>query len=95
MHWATKRNNFDIANLLLEYKPNLDAKDLLKRPPLYFAVLNKNPELLKALLLKRANPWSAGLKEDYIDICDKDARVVHLIQKFRNVSTVFKFGSSD
>lgn len=86
LHWAAKRNQTSLAGLLLEYKPNLDAKDLLKRPPLYFAVLNKNPDLVKAILLKRANPWSSGLKEDYVDICDKDTAVVYLIQKFRNVS---------
>lgn len=75
--------------MLFNYKPNLNAKDLLKRPPLYFAVENKNTELVKELLLRRANPWSSGLKQDYVDLCDKDIRIVYFIQKFRNVGLFF------
>jgi len=75
--------------MLLNFKPNLNAKDLLKRHPIYFAVENKNVELVKELLLRRANPWSSGLKQDYIDLCDKNIRIVFFIQKFRNVRIPF------
>jgi ankyrin repeat protein len=91
LHWAIKRDETDLAMMILHYKPDLDKKDLLKRPPLYFAVLNKNLELIKALLIQKANPWSSGMKEDYMDICEKDARVVYFIQKFRNVRDLFYF----
>ncbi len=40
LHWAVKRANIDIAELLLKRNSDPDSRDLAGRTPLYFAIMS-------------------------------------------------------
>jgi hypothetical protein len=47
LHWACKRNHERVAELLITKGADVNAKDLLGRSCLYFALLNQNIKLIK------------------------------------------------
>lgn len=71
---------------LLKKRPYLNAKDLLNRTPLYFAVKQRYQDLIEKILLLRADPFTNQAMEiDYYSLCDYDGPIVDLIRKFRRV----------
>ena len=80
LHWAVKRGNTEIVEILLKQNADPDARDLVGRTPLYFAIMSNLIEVVKVffliivylnkklLLYYRANPWSTE-KLNYEEIC--------------------------
>ena len=58
MHWACKRNFFEGVKLLLNHHADANHADYGGRTPIYYAVREKNTEIIKLLLLHQASPWS-------------------------------------
>jgi ankyrin repeat protein len=53
---AVKRNNFNAAILLLSHGANVHAVDLSGNTALHHAIMARSPQMVKLLLLFRANP---------------------------------------
>ena len=89
LHWACKRNHTEIINNLLSMNPNIDCKDVLGRTPLYFAYCNENIEIVKKLLLKKANPNFVLEQEGNIEFKTENVVLKLLITKFKDVKIYF------
>ena len=46
MHWACKRDHIKMIDLLLEFRPNLNQKDLRYHKPLFYVLRNNNHKIL-------------------------------------------------
>ena len=53
--YATRTNNFDLLQLLIKYKANVNAKDKDGHMPLHNAILNKNYNIIELLLKEGAD----------------------------------------
>lgn len=49
LHWAAKKGNEIIADMLIENHANVLAEDMLKRTPEYFATVSKNKYILASI----------------------------------------------
>ena len=65
LHWACKNGNIKMAKLLISFKSNIEAQDLIGRNALYFAVQADQPEIVQLLLYTKCSPWSTA---DYLNI---------------------------
>jgi len=89
LHWCAKRGHARICSLLLEYGADTDAIDMGGKTPLYYALKEKNPEIVGRLLFSKANPWSIhGI--DYKAICD-DGWSLKYLNKARQLSILLMF----
>lgn len=88
LHWACKRNHERVAELLIKKGADVNAKDLLGRTCLYFALLNQNIKLIKLLLYNEASPWSSPSDCNYKDLCGNNPKIVPYLQKSRELYTV-------
>lgn len=61
LHWAVRRNQFEIANLLIQRGADLEAHDMAGRTPLFIAAKNENPDLVRLLLMNGADPLARSL----------------------------------
>lgn len=50
LHWAVKRGHSLIVDRLLYYGAEIDAKDVVGKTPLFFAIKTNNLELVKVIL---------------------------------------------
>lgn len=82
LHWAVKRNHTRTAEFLIQANSFVNALDIFGRPPLYYAILNKNTYLCYHLLMRNANPWSCK-GADYLEMAKNAPEVFNLIKKFR------------
>ena len=83
LHVAIKNEDLKLAELLIDYNSNVDAKDLLGRTPIFFAVSNSNYEMVRLLLYNKANPWS----NDGYDLSKmtKDLKILDLLKRGRRL----------
>jgi len=89
LHWAAKRGNILISQLLITSGADIDALDMGGRTPLYFALRADDPEMVRTLLLAKANPWSAkGL--DY-KTSTKDINALKYLSKARQLNIYAAF----
>lgn len=56
MHWAAKRNLYQVISLLVSKGANASAQDEIGRTPLHVAAFYNNIEALQILLYELANP---------------------------------------
>ena len=89
LHWACKRNHELCALMLIEHNSNINAKDLLSRFPIYFAIENKNKNIVKELLAKHCNPWSSPQNIDYYKLCEKDQYITYFLARFRQFDLLY------
>lgn len=62
LHWAVKRSQLPILEMLLTCNCDINARDILGRTPLFLAAKANNFEAVKELLLNKANPM---IKDNY------------------------------
>lgn len=79
MHWAAKRNQYEILKFLLSMNGNPNQCDFQGRTCLYFAVLSGNKNSVLELLYRRAKP-SAG-KFMLTEASKHDSEIYAIIQK--------------
>lgn len=58
MHWAAKRNNRELIQLLINYNADVNARDLNGRSPLFYSVRMGNIEATKILLVNMSNAFA-------------------------------------
>lgn len=93
LHWATKKNNEKICGILLDACADVNAQDQIGRIPLYFAVENQNCNLVCEFLLRKASPWSSPPDKSYEELCLKNGRIKHYIQKSRELHIIMQLSS--
>jgi ankyrin repeat protein len=57
LHYASKNNNIEIADLLIKYGADTNALDQEKKQPLYYAVVDANSPEIVELLLKNGSRY--------------------------------------
>ena len=57
LHWAAKRDNDKLVEVLIQYGVFIDGKDAVGRTPLFLAARNDNLKSLKVLIEYNANPY--------------------------------------
>lgn len=72
LHLATKRNNYELTQFLIQNKCDIDSRDCLGRTALFYAVRNQNPYIIRCLLFNRANPWSS-YKNNFSKFIDQNS----------------------
>ena len=55
IHWAAKRGNLELLNIVFRYNKNPNVKDILGRTPLYLAAKYGNIRSVKYLLGMNSN----------------------------------------
>lgn len=70
LHWAAKRNHFEIIKLLIDRHAQVNKQDYLGRTALFLAAENNYLKSCKALLVGRAKPnIRSGQGLSSIDVC--------------------------
>ncbi|CAD8153346.1 unnamed protein product [Paramecium octaurelia] len=59
LHICSRKGYMAIAEILLSYGTYPDAKDVNYKTPLYYALVNKQKDIVKLLLIQQCNPWSS------------------------------------
>lgn len=90
LHWAIKRNHTRTAEFLIQNNSFVNSLDIFGRPPLFYAILNKNSYVCYHLLLKNANPWSCK-GEDYLEMARSHTEIYNFIKKFRRADIYLRF----
>ncbi|CAK87530.1 unnamed protein product (macronuclear) [Paramecium tetraurelia] len=68
---------------------DVDAQDLIGRPALYFAIEQKETNIVKLLLENNAIPWSTQ-KITYSKLCNDDLQIMLLLNKARKVHVIYR-----
>lgn len=50
LHWACKRNQYEITFHLINHGADIDYQDIIGRTPLYFAIMSENTKIVELLL---------------------------------------------
>ncbi|CAD8063388.1 unnamed protein product [Paramecium sonneborni] len=59
LHICSRKGYLGIAKMLFEYGTYPEAKDANYKTPLYYALVNKQKEIVRLLLSNKCNPWSS------------------------------------
>jgi ankyrin repeat protein len=79
----------DCAKELLKFGADVDAEDMIGRPPLLFAVENKDFEMIKLLLSNGALPWSTE-NLNYNQLAHSHPDLHFLITRARKLHIIIK-----
>jgi ankyrin repeat protein len=63
LHWSTMRNTSKISQILLDFKPNFDAKDMSNKTPLTYVLMHNNYKDLIKFIMYGAKPLYFGVKK--------------------------------
>lgn len=94
MHWAAKRNNRELIQLLINYNADVNARDLNGRSPLFYSVRMGNIEATKILLVNMSNAFAIdnfGIKIQETTVNLEILKLLALGQKVINRSLSFSF----
>jgi len=81
LHWACKRNNLEVVKILLKNGSDVNLNDVRGLKAIYYAVENKNFDIIVLLLMKDSCPWNSG-NMDYKDHLKNNMNILHYINKF-------------
>lgn len=84
--WAVKKNHLEAVCELIKGKSWMNAQDVLHRQPLFFAVENKNADIMTALLNANANCWSVDPRVDYKMMVIQHPELVRILTQYRRVT---------
>ncbi|CAD8060096.1 unnamed protein product [Paramecium primaurelia] len=59
LHICSRKGYISLAEMLLSYGTYPDAKDVNYKTPLYYALVNKQKDIVRLLLSEKCNPWSS------------------------------------
>ena len=74
--------------ILIESKSYVNAKDLIGRNPVYFAIKNKKVHVVRELLRRFGNPWSIPGQQKYEILSEGVPEIMQMIAVCRAVSLV-------
>ena len=85
LHWATKRHDPEMVELILKGKCEVNAKDKSGKTPLYNAISHNNPKIVKEILVEGANPFRDQVTDyNYMELTDS-VFIRKMISKSRKV----------
>ena len=77
--WACDKKQEKVAMLLMNRKAFIDARDMLGRTALFFAVRSQKPYLVRELLRRNASPWAPIGLDKFEILCDGHSSIMDLI----------------
>lgn len=92
LHWACKKGYLNLVELLLNYKADVDAVDLLHRTPLILSIEENHLDITHLLLVKGAYIWSTALT-DLHSVLEKNEKAKILLTRVRRVILLFNINS--
>ena len=92
VHIAAKKNDEAMLATLIELGGYAGSIDIFNRSPLYYAIENKNPNIVYRLLVHNASPWSTkGC--NYIELARDNYQIKYYIKQFRLLSIMMNMNS--
>ena len=86
IHWAAKRNFYEVIPLLVNRGANPSIKDETGRTPLHIASVNSYKETIMMLLYEMANPVVQNNKGKMPIDLTKDKQIKKMLEKGKYVS---------
>ncbi|EAS03144.2 ankyrin domain protein (macronuclear) [Tetrahymena thermophila SB210] len=87
LHWACKRGHCQVARMLIQQGADVDAKDLIGRTPLYFAISIQDAPIVELLLSNQANPWSTK-EYNLNEMVKENSKLTALLSRYRKLDIV-------
>jgi len=89
LHFAAKKGSIEIVSFLVGLGANVDAKDMIGRTPLYFAIQHNHIDILKILLANKCSPWS-NEEASYTELCKNNLIAWFYLSKMRKLDITLK-----
>jgi len=83
LHWAAKKGHHDIAKDLVNKKALVNACDILKRSPLYFAIESKSEKVLSLLLAAGSELWPRNPSHSYRKMLEDSNEMYMILYNYR------------
>ena len=84
LHWACKKGDFGMAQLIISGKCDVDQEDRQGKTPMYYAHISGNTKVIKLLILNRADLDSdLGKDYDYMEMARENLMNKLLMMKAR------------
>ncbi|KAL4493423.1 hypothetical protein ABPG72_007431 [Tetrahymena utriculariae] len=87
LHWACKRGHCQVAGMLIQQGADVDAKDLIGRTPLYFAISIQDAPIVELLLSNQASPWSTK-EYNLNEMVKENSKLTALLSRYRKLDIV-------
>ncbi|KRW99374.1 Ankyrin repeat-containing domain [Pseudocohnilembus persalinus] len=95
LHWACKRNNYEIAMNIIKHGADIDQKDLFGRSPLYFAIQSGDLRIAQGLLLEGATPFTFNKQIKYREMVQPGGKMEQLLNRFIKLNIILRLCPSN
>jgi hypothetical protein len=85
LHIAAKKNDEPMIAALISLGASANSVDIFNRSPLYYAIENKNANVVYRLLAHNASPWSSK-SCNYSELARDNQQIKYYIKQFRQLS---------
>ncbi|EGR33296.1 hypothetical protein IMG5_056750 [Ichthyophthirius multifiliis] len=87
LHWAAKRGNSQISEVLIKYGADVNSRDIIGRTPLLLAINKGHDEIVQILLENKASPWSDETI-DYKIAAKQFPKIARNLDRFRKIHII-------
>ncbi|KAL4442916.1 hypothetical protein ABPG74_010805 [Tetrahymena malaccensis] len=87
LHWATKRNHYQIVDMLIKNGADVNSKDIMGRTPLFFALKGAFDKICLLLLENKASPWSTS-QLNYVKAANENIQIILYLNKFKQIDVI-------
>ncbi|EAS01945.2 ankyrin domain protein (macronuclear) [Tetrahymena thermophila SB210] len=87
LHWATKRNHYQIVDILIKNGADVNQKDIMGRTPLFFALKAGLEKICLLLLENKASPWSTS-QLNYLKAANENIQIILYLNKFKQIDII-------
>ncbi|KAL4444450.1 hypothetical protein ABPG74_016743 [Tetrahymena malaccensis] len=91
LHWASRRNFFDVITLICEHGADLEAQDMGGRTPIFHCVIGGDVNSCRMLLARGANPYVKSLAKHKPSYFTENEVIKALLRKAEQVIFQFQF----
>ncbi|EAS02939.2 ankyrin domain protein (macronuclear) [Tetrahymena thermophila SB210] len=88
LHWAARRNFFDVMALICEHGADLEAQDMGGRTPLFHCVIGGDMNSCRMLLARGANPYVKSLAKHKPSHFTENEVIKALLRKAEQLHTM-------
>ena len=89
LHICAKRNLQEMAQLLIRFNSDVNARDSMGKTPLYYTVINAYKELTSVLIANMSSCWSTDAQGNSLLQITTDPIIKLIVQKGKEVSNLF------
>ena len=86
LHICAKRNLVEMAQLLIRFNSDVNARDTMGKTPLYYAVINQYKELVTVLIANMSSCWSTDAQGNNLLQITTDPIIKLIVSKGKEVS---------